>query len=172
MLSSMVFAKSTSFWPPTTWETDSINAFTRSRDTVGGREPGSRVPSPELIVRTFCAAQEPGQAARLAQGGQTLVAPGEDLPGVALMAHVPYDLVARRVEAVAKRDGQLDHSQAGADVPAGLGHDVDQPAAHLVREGLQLILRQRPDVFRSVNPLEQCHVSWVGSQCSAPAPPA
>src|SRR5438132_6019345 len=32
ILSSMVFAKSTSFWPPTTWETDSINAFTRSEE--------------------------------------------------------------------------------------------------------------------------------------------
>src|SRR5437764_5087357 len=31
MLSSIVFAKSTSFWPPTMWETDSINPLTRSR---------------------------------------------------------------------------------------------------------------------------------------------
>src|SRR2546429_9304738 len=31
MLSSIVFAKSTSFWPPTTWDTDSISPFMRSR---------------------------------------------------------------------------------------------------------------------------------------------
>ncbi len=31
MLSSIVFAKSTSFCPPTMWETDSIRPFTRSR---------------------------------------------------------------------------------------------------------------------------------------------
>ena len=109
------------------------------------------MPGPELVVRTLGAPQEPGQAARLAQGRQAIVAAGEDLPGVALMAHVPHDLVARRVEAVAERNGQLDHAQAGADVTAGLGNDVDQPAAHLVGEGLELVAPQAPDIFRPPN---------------------
>ncbi len=136
----------------------------RRRDAVGGGESGSRVPSPELIVRTLTAPQEPGQAARLAQGGQTLVAPGEDLPGVAPFAAGLATQGVRPVVAIYSTFLQRAYDS--------IIHDVDQAAAHLVREGLQQILRQRPDVFRSVNPLEQCHVSWVGSQCSEPAPPA
>src|SRR3989454_6467753 len=77
--------------------------------------------------------------------------------GVALMAHVPHDLVAGRVEAVPQRHGQLDYAQAGADVTAGLRDDVDQPAAHLVREGLELVARQAPDVFGSTDELKQRH---------------
>jgi len=50
-------------------------------DTVGGREAGPGVPGPELVVGTLAAPQEPGQAARLAQRRQAIVAAGEDLPG-------------------------------------------------------------------------------------------
>src|SRR2546425_8147020 len=70
----------------------------RRGDAVCGREAGPRVPGPELVVRTLAAPQEPGQAARLAQRRQAIVATGEDLPGVALMAHIPHDLVAGRSE--------------------------------------------------------------------------
>src|SRR5437870_12846174 len=75
----------------------------RRGDPVCGREAGPRVPGPELIVRTLGAPQEPGQAARLAQRRQAVVAPREDPPGVALVADVPHDLLAGRREAAAER---------------------------------------------------------------------
>src|SRR2546426_2142867 len=137
----------------------------RRGDAVCGREAGPRVPGPELIVRTLAAPQEPGQAARLAQRRQAIVATGEDLPGVALMAHIPHDLVAGRVEAVAERHGQLDHAQAGADVTAGLGDDVDQPSAHLVREGLQPVAPQAPDVCGTYDRLKERHGALSGAEC-------
>ena len=70
------------------------------------------------------------------------------------MAHVPDDLVARRIERGAERDGQLDHAEARADVAAGLRHDVDEALAHLVGERLQLLGLQRLDVCGTANPLE------------------
>src|SRR5207244_12291173 len=124
---------------------------------VRRREAGPGVPGPELVVRTLAAPQEPGQATRLAQRRQAIVPAGEDLPGVALMAHVPHDLVAGRVEAVPQRHGQLDYAQAGADVTAGLRDDVDQPAAHLVRERLELVARQALDVRRTYDRLKERH---------------
>ena len=101
---------------------------------------------PELVVGTLAAAQKPRQAAGLAQRRQTIVAAGENLPGIALVAHVPHDLVAWRVEAVGERHGQLDHAEAGTDVTARLGYDVDQPASDFVGEGLELVLRKSLDV--------------------------
>src|SRR5207244_6846168 len=86
----------------------------RRGDAVRRREAGPGVTGPELVVRTLAAPQEPGQATRLAQRRQAIVPAGEDLPGVALMPHVPHDLVAGRVEAVAQRHGQLAYAQAGA----------------------------------------------------------
>src|SRR5256885_2209331 len=59
-------------------------------DAVRRREAGPGVPGPELVVRTLAAPQEPGQATRLAQRRQAIVPAGEDLPGGALMAHVPH----------------------------------------------------------------------------------
>src|SRR3989441_9392092 len=96
---------------------------------------------------------------RLAQRRQAIVPAGEDLPGVALMAHVPHDLVAGRVEAVPQRHGQLDYAQARADVTAGLRDDVDQPAAHLVREGLELVPGKPLDVRRTGDRLKERHGS-------------
>jgi len=70
------------------------------------------------------------------------------------MPDIPHDFVAWRVEAVAECDGQLDHAQAGTDVTAGLGDDVDQPAAHLVGQELELVALQSPDILRSPNELK------------------
>ncbi len=111
----------------------------RRGDPERRREPRAGVTRAELVVGTFVAAQEARQAARLPQSGQTVVAAGEDLPRVPLVADVPHDPVAGGVEAVAQRHRQLDHAQPRADMAAGLGHDLDQPVAHLVGEGLELV---------------------------------
>src|SRR3989441_11343301 len=102
---------------------------------------------------------------RLAQRRQAIVPAGEDLPGVALMAHVPHDLVAGRVEAVPQRHGQLDYARAGADVTAGLRDDVDQPAAHLVREGLELVPGKPLDVRRTGDRLKERHGALSSAEC-------
>ena len=60
--------------------------------------------------------------------------PGEELVRIALMPDVPDELVARRVEGVVQRDGQLDDAEAGADVAAGARADVDEARAHVVGE--------------------------------------
>src|SRR5205085_7131228 len=67
----------------------------RRGDPERGREARAGVPGAELVVGTLVAPQEPRQAARLTQRRQALVAAGEDLPRVALVAHVPHDPVAR-----------------------------------------------------------------------------
>ena len=43
---------------------------------------------------------------------------GQQLVGVALMAHVPHDDIARRFELRMKGDGQLDHAEARPEVAA------------------------------------------------------
>jgi len=52
----------------------------------------------ELVVLALIAAEETGQPALLAQRVEAVVAPGQNLPRIALMADVPDDLVARGLE--------------------------------------------------------------------------
>src|SRR5213075_3164039 len=63
------------------------------RHTVGGRERRTGMACPELVVLALIAPQKAGQAALLPQRVQPVVAAGEDLPRVALVADIPDDLV-------------------------------------------------------------------------------
>src|SRR5205085_5645871 len=96
----------------------------RRGDPERGREARAGVPGAELVVGTLVAPQEPRQAARLTQRRQALVATGEDLPRVALVANVPHDPAARGDEAVAQSDRHLDHTPPGAHEAPGLVHDI------------------------------------------------
>ena len=73
---------------------------------------------------------------------QLVAAAGEDLVRVGLMADVPQDLVARRVDQRVHGDGDLARAQVGAEVAADLPHGVDQQLPHLLRDRLQLVLRR------------------------------
>ena len=66
--------------------------------------------------------------------GELVAAAGEDLVRVGLVADVPEDLVARRVEQRVQRDGQLAGAEVGAEVAADLADRVDDVLAHLLRE--------------------------------------
>ena len=70
------------------------------------------------------------------------------------MADVPDDLVTGRVERGAEGHGQLDDTEPGADVTAGLRYDVDETLPHFARELLQLLRRERLDVLGTVNRFE------------------
>ena len=105
----------------------------RSRDGRGG------VARAEGVVLALRALQEAGDPAFLPQRLHLCVAPGEQLVRIALMADVPYELVARRSERGVERDRELDHAEAGADVAARARDDVDEPCPHLVGERAKLV---------------------------------
>ena len=71
-----------------------------------------------------------------------------------------------RVEDPVQRDGQLDHAEVGAEVPAGLGDLVDEEGADLLGQLVQLLLGERLEGGRARDVLEQGHAAvlslWVG----------
>ena len=73
-------------------------------------------------------AGEAGKPAALAQRADAVAAPGQDLVRVGLVADVPDQPVARRVEDVVQRDRQLDHAEPGAEMAAGHRNRVDRLA--------------------------------------------
>ena len=90
------------------------------------------------------------EAAVLADRLEPVAAAGQDLVRVGLVADVPEDLVARRVEQAVQRDRELAGAEVGAEVAADLADRVDDQLADLLRELLELRRRRGP--WRSSGP--------------------
>ena len=86
----------------------------------------------EGVVLALGAPGEAGQAAALAQRADAVAPAGQDLVRVGLVADVPDQPVARRVEDVVQRDRQLDDAEPGAEMAAGDRDGVDRLGAQLV----------------------------------------
>ena len=98
----------------------------------------------ERVVFALGALGEAGQAAALAQRADAVAPAGEDLVRIGLVADVPDQPVARRVEDVVQRDRQLDDAEAGAEMAAGDRDGVDRLVAQLVGKLAQLaVLEER-----------------------------
>jgi hypothetical protein len=78
---------------------------------------------------------------------RSVAAACEDLVGVRLVADVPQDLVAGRVEQRVQRYRELAGPEVGPEVPPDLPHRVDDVLAHLLRQALQLLLREPVQVL-------------------------
>ena len=113
-----------------------------------GRHGGARVAGAELVVLALASFQKAGDPVALAQAGKLVVASGQKLPGIGLMPDIPDDLVNRRLELIEQRDGELDHPEARADVPAGDRAALDQPVADLLRQLGQLVALEAFQVWR------------------------
>jgi hypothetical protein len=101
------------------------------------------------------------ETAVLADRVEAVAATGEDLVRVGLVADVPEDLVARRVEQAVQRDGQLAGAEIGAEVAADLADRVDDLLADLLGDALELLVVEPVQVRRRHHALQQLLVVWV-----------
>ena len=109
------------------------------------------MPSAHDVVLGLGDGAEGRKAAVLADRAQLVTAPGEDLVRVGLVADVPEDLVARRVEHAVDRDRQLAGAKVRAEVAADLADRVDDQLAHLLRDLLEVRVGQVVEVLRTVD---------------------
>ena len=77
---------------------------------------------------------------------------------VALVAHVPHQPVVGGVEQIVQGHGQFHHAEAGAEVPAGATHGVEQVGAQFVHHLLKVRFGQPPQVRRRANAIQQRRV--------------
>ena len=82
----------------------------------GSRNGSGGMPYPECIVLAFTSFWKAAQAIVFAVGNKIIAAPGQDLVPVSLVAHVPYQLIIRRIIHVMKCRCQFHHPQAGAEM--------------------------------------------------------
>ena len=127
----------------------------RDRHAEAGRDRGRGVRRAERVVFALGALGEAGEAAAHAQRADAVAPPGENLVRIGLMADVPDDAVARRVEQVVQRDGQLDDAEPRPEVAAGDRDGVDRLLAQLVGDLTKLALVESAKVFRGNDLIEQ-----------------
>ena len=80
----------------------------------------------------------------LPQSAELILAARQDLVHIALVPSVEDDRISWRVEDPMHRKCQLDDSEVGSKVAAGLAHLLDQERPDLQAQLLQLIWRQVP----------------------------
>ena len=105
------------------------------RHAERGRDRGRGMRGAERIVFALGALGEAGKAAALAQRADAVAPAGQDLVRIGLMADVPDQAIARRVENIVQRHGQFDDAEPGAQMPAGDRDGADRFGAQFVGDG-------------------------------------
>ena len=127
----------------------------RDRHAEAGGDRGRGMRGAERIVIALAALGEAGQAAAGAQRADAVAAAGEDLVRIGLMADVPDQPVARRVEDVMDRGGELDHAEARAEVTAGHRDGIDGLLTQLVGDLANLLDLELAQVVRRPDGVEK-----------------
>ena len=86
-----------------------------------GGQGGAGVAGAVAIVLAFGAQGEAVQAVGGADGVEAVLAAGQQLVDIDLVAHVPDEFVLGRGEDLVQRDGQFDHAEVGPEMAAILG---------------------------------------------------
>ena len=148
-----------------------------ARDAVGPAQRARRVRALDDVVRGLRALRVAGEASLRAQPREVL-APGEQLVHVALVAGVEDDRVVRRVEHAVDRDRQLDDAEVRPEVPAGLRDLATRNSRISAGELLELRTGQPIEVAGTMDRLEQrscfepkpaaCQTSERSTYCRMP----
>ena len=118
----------------------------------------------EGVVFAFRAFGEAVEPILLTDGANAVAARGEDLVGIGLMADIPDQAIARRVEHIMQCDSELDDTEPGAEMPAYSGNRIDRLRTKLVSEGLKLPERERTQLRRLGHLIQQWRLNWHRSR--------
>ena len=84
------------------------------------------------VVRTFAAFGESGNSAVPPQALKLSRPSGDEFVGIRLVPHVPDHLVLGGVKDIVDGDGQFHRPEAGSQVAAGTGYDIDNDVAYFI----------------------------------------
>ena len=116
-----------------------------------GRNARAGVAGHEQVVGALVGIRVSHQAALGADRVELAEAAGQQLMRIDLVARVPDEAVFREIEDEVQGDGQFDHAQVAGEVGGARRNDAAQGFANLVGQSNQLLVRERPQVFRGLN---------------------
>ena len=96
---------------------------------------------------------------------KSLLASGQDLVGIGLVANIPDDLIIRCIENIMDGDSQFNGSKTGTQVARIGGDDIEDKLADLIAKFRQLVSIQFFKIRRILNRIKQisslCHYQRV-----------
>ncbi len=127
-----------------------VSEVARDRHAEARGDRGRGMGGAEWVVFALGAFGEARETAALPERANTLAPPGQDLMRIGLMADVPDQSIARRVEDIVQGDREFDDAESGPEMAAGDRYRGDRLGAQFVRERAQVAGRQLADVIRSL----------------------
>src|SRR5262245_19339842 len=100
----------------------------------------------KAVVFAFRAFGEPGQSAALAERTDAIAPAGKNLVRVGLVADIPDQPVARRIEKVVQRDRQFDDPETGPKMTARHRNRADRLGPQLVCDLSKLLFVEAAEV--------------------------
>ncbi len=91
-----------------------------------------------------------------------LAAPGEDLVRIGLVADIPDEAVARGVEHIMQRYGELDNAQPGAEMAPGHRDGIDRFGLQFLRKLRQCAFGKLPEILRDGDAVEKGRIGLAG----------
>ena len=137
----------------------------RGGKTYGGGHGGAAVTCHKGVVLTLRRIGESADTALTAQGIKPHVAVGEQLVGVALMAHVPHDSIIGRGKHTMHSHRQLHRTQVRGQMAAGAGNGLHHLLTHLGAEVGELFGIHFFDVFGRVDVFQSLHTTITFILC-------
>ncbi len=135
----------------------------RDRHAEAGRDRCRGMGGAERVVFALGALGETREAAALAQRADAVAPAGQDLVRVGLVADVPDQPVARRVEHPVQRHRQLDDAEARAQMAARHRDGLDGLEAQLVGDLAQLRFRVRAQILGCLDGVEERGLAHGGA---------
>src|SRR5208337_298312 len=110
--------------------------------TQAGGNRGAGVACPETVIPALGALGKATYSAVLTQGAKFLLAPGQELVCISLMADIPDETVMCGIEYVMKSYCQFHYTETGSKVPAVFGDSAYDSSANFLSQIEKLWIRK------------------------------
>ena len=135
------------------------------RKAQRGTDRGRGMRRAERVIRAFRPFGETRKPAFRPQRANPVPPPGEYLVRIALVAHVPDQLVTRGIKDGVDRHRKFHHPKARAKMTAGGGHGRNRFGAQLSRKLVQLTVTKRLQVRGKGHAVQHRGIGSVGHAC-------
>ena len=105
----------------------------------------------KAIIGTFLPLGKTADSPQLSKPVEVIHSSGKNLMGIALVSHIPYQLILGQIQAMKKSDGQLHHPQIGGQMPPMHGGFFQNKASQLLGQGLLFGKGQPLYILRPMN---------------------
>ena len=134
----------------------------RADNSESRGDRGGAVSGVKHVAAALRPLRKSGHTAQLPQRGEPLLASGQDLVRVGLMAHIPDQAVLLRVKSEMKGHRQLHHAKIRRQMSARYGQFFNQKLPDLLCQLRELIVRDLPDIARLINLLQYHRLTSCG----------